>query len=97
MKRFWWGKHPGFTVTIWLVAVCISMVAVFSGFGGKPLFERLITPQPASPSSPSAIGKDLYERAHGDTYPVTAVVEVNNLEKMPSKLLKCCALYIPTY
>ncbi|WP_288815638.1 MMPL family transporter [uncultured Varibaculum sp.] len=88
MKRFWWGKHPGFTVTIWLVAVCISMVAVFSGFGGKPLFERLITPQPASPSSFSAIGKDLYERAHGDTYPVTAVVEVNNLEKNAEQIAK---------
>ncbi|WP_160115346.1 MMPL family transporter [Varibaculum vaginae] len=88
MKHFWWGKHPGFTVSIWLLTVTISIMAVFSGFGGKPLFERLITPQPASPASPSAMGKDIYERAHGDTYPVTAVVKVKDLEQNANQIAK---------
>ena len=88
MKHFWWGKYPGFIVTIWLVTLTFAILAVFSGLGGKPLFERLITPQPASPSSASAIGKDLYERAHGDTYPVTAVVEVADIEKNADQIAK---------
>ena len=88
MKHFWWGKYPGFIVTIWLVTLTFAILAVFSGLGGKPLFERLITPQPASPSSPSAIGKDLYERAHGDTYPVTAVVEVADIENNADQIAK---------
>ena len=88
MKRFWWGKHPGFIVTIWLVTVTLAVVSVFSGFGGKPLFERLITPQPSSPSSESAVGKQLYEQAHGDTYPVTAVVEIPDLEKHADQIAK---------
>ncbi len=88
MKHFWWGKHPGFTVTIWLLTLTLSVVAVFSGLGGKPLFERLITPQPASPSSESAVGKDLYEQAHANTYPVTAVVEISGLEKNADQIAK---------
>ncbi|MDU6680843.1 MAG: MMPL family transporter [Varibaculum cambriense] len=88
MKHFWWGKHPGFIVTIWLLTVTLAIVAVFSGLGGKPLFERLITPQPASPASESTMGKKLYEQAHGDTYPVTAVVEIPDLEKHADQIAK---------
>lgn len=88
IKQFWWGKHPGFVVTIWLLSVVISLLAVFSGLGDQPLFERLVTPQPSNPSSPSAIGKKLYEQAHADTYPLTAVVKVKDLQKNAEQVAK---------